>query len=204
MRWGPKRPSEKLLSERKFREWQERDPGYDSTCGSIKTICLRLRSQFDQSRFEIAARVIMSDKNQTINEVNGTRVDHVMAERQRIDDTAKNGPVACAAFSFANSPRAVVKLVKETKSERAWEYLVVSAHWNERKPEAVIHLDSLSDVTVKKVRSGNRGVKYGRIKMKGRDYSTRKGEYEEWFTFTMVKANFREFLATLRSHGVAL
>jgi hypothetical protein len=153
---------------------------------------------------ESAARVIMSNKDRTINEVNGTRVDHVMAERQLIDYAAKNEPVACAAFSFANSPRAVLKLVKETKSERAWEYLVVSTHWNERKPEAVIHLGSLSDITIKKVRSGNRRVKYGRIKMKGRDYLTRKGEYEEWFTLTMVKAHFREFLATLRSHGVAI
>jgi hypothetical protein len=153
---------------------------------------------------EIAARVIMSNNDQTINEVNGTCVDHVMAERQRIEYTANNEPVACAAFSFANSPRAVLKLVKETKSERAWEYLAVSTHWNQRKPEAVIYLGSLSDVTVKKVRSGKRGVKYGRIKMKGRDYLTRKGEYEEWFTFTMVKAHFLEFLATLRSHGVAI
>jgi hypothetical protein len=145
----------------------------------------------------------MSVTDRTIIEVNDTRVDHVMAERQLIDHDAKNELVA-SAFSFANSPRAVLKLGKETKSERAWEYLVVSTHWNERKPEAIIHLASLSDVTVKKVRSGNRGIKYGRIKMKGRDYLTRKGEYEEWFTFTMVKAHFREFLAALRSHGVAV
>jgi hypothetical protein len=144
----------------------------------------------------------MSSNDQTIIEVSGTRVDHVMAERQRIEYAA-NVPVACAAFSFANSPRAVLKLVIETGSERAWEYLFVSAHWNEHHPEAVIHLGSLSDVTVKKIRTFNRGVKYGRIKMKGRDYLRREGEDEEWFTFTMVKAHFREFLATLRSHGVA-